>query len=41
MLWKNYLITEAQWIPANNFVKPSKLLRRIEGDDPQEEKVEL
>ena len=37
VLLKYYPIIEAQWIPANNFVKPSELQKYSEEDDPQEQ----
>ena len=39
MLWKGYLVEEAQWVPAKNFMKPTDLQKYIQEDDPQEEKV--
>ena len=39
VLWKDYPIEEAQWVPAENFMRPSELQKYIEEDDPQEEKI--
>ena len=39
VLWKDYQIEEAQWIRAENFIKPTELQKYIEEDDPQEEKI--
>ena len=39
VLWKVYPIEEAQWVPAENFMKPTDLQKYIHEDEPQEEKV--
>ena len=39
VLWKDYPIEEAQWVPAENFMRPAELQKYIEEDDPQEEKI--
>ena len=39
VLWKDYPIEEAQWVPAENFMRPAELQKHIEEDDPQEEKI--
>ena len=39
VLWKDYPIEEAQWVPAENFMKPTELQKYVEEDDPQEEKI--
>ena len=39
VLWKDYQIEEAQWVPAENFMKPARLQKYIKEDDPQEEKI--
>ena len=36
---KDYPIEESQWVPAENFMTPTKLQKYIEEDDPQEEKI--
>ena len=38
VLWKDYPIEEAQWVPAKNFIRPSELQKYIEEDDPQKER---
>ena len=39
VLWKDYPIEEAQWVPTENFMKPTELQKYIEEDGPQEEKI--
>ena len=39
VLWKDYPIEEAQWVLAENFMRPAELQKYIEEDDPQEEKI--
>ena len=39
VLWKDYPVQEAQWVPAENFMKPSELQKYMEEDDPQEKRV--
>ena len=39
VLWKDYPIEESQWVPAENFMRPTELRKYIEEDDPQEEKI--
>ena len=39
VLWKDYPIEEAQWVPAKNIMKPSELQKYIKEDNPPEERV--
>ena len=34
VLWKNYPISEGQWIPAENFRRPSEQQKYIQEDEP-------
>ena len=39
VLWKDYPIEEAQWVPTENFMRLAELQKYIEDDDPQEKKI--
>ena len=39
VLWKNYPITEASWIQAEQFSNPSQLQQYLDEDQPLQERV--